>query len=330
MMRQIDNKRQAMALAVCQWLIWPVLWLTATSVVHASDLLEQYLSPPPEAAPGQCYAKVIVPAKYKSTRHTIVKREASESITIVPAKYEWVDEKVMVREATEVISVVPETYRWVEDTVLVEPVSLRLEPVPATFDTIAEQVLDKPEQISWQTRCGPLQSIEHMTGDVVCLLAEPATYQSITRYIVKQPATTHRVEIPATYKQIRRRVVDKPARIVKTPQPAVFETVKVKKMVTPARVERLSSPVEYQSITKKEKLSDEQFVWRESVCESDLGERGVTSLQRALKQRGFDPGEIDGVLGAGTLGAVEAFQVDAELARGAVTIELLEALQVDY
>lgn len=317
--------------------LWPVqLWiaamlcLAANSVASAGELLRQYQSLPPEVRPGECYAKVIVPAIYSESQQTVVKREASESISIVPARFEWTEERVMVKEASELLTVVPATYRWVEETVLIEPVTFRLEPVAAVYEMVTEQILDTPEYQNWTTQCGPLQHLEHMTGDVMCLVSEPATYKTITRYIVSEPATTRRVQVPAKYKKVRRQVLDTPARVVSTPQPARFETIRVRKMVSPARVERAATPVEYQTVTRKEKLSDEHFAWYQVVCGDSLDSRRVRDLQQALKKHGYDPGEIDGVSGSRTMKSVEAFQSDRELARGALTLETLDALGLEF
>lgn len=305
---------------------FPALAGDEIAVVGAGDLPGEYQLPPPEARPGECYAKVIVPAQYKEKRETVVKREASETITVVPATFEWVEEKVLVKEAGETLSVIPETYRWVEETVLVEPAGYRLEPVAAEFETITEQVLDKPEQITWNTECGPLQTVDHMTGDVVCLVSEPATYRTITRYVVSKPATTRRLEVPATYRTVRKRVVDSPARIVRNKEPAQFDTIRVRKLVAPAQVKRVTTPVEYQSVKRKEKIADQHFAWRKTLCESQFDKGRVTELQRALKESGFDPGEVDGVFGAATRRAVDSFQRRRKLPHGALTIETFESL----
>ena len=51
---------------------------------------------PPNPRPGECYARVIIPAKYDTATKRVLKREASERIEIIPAKYTMVDERVMV------------------------------------------------------------------------------------------------------------------------------------------------------------------------------------------------------------------------------------------
>lgn len=294
--------------------------------IDKGGLADHYELAPPQARPGECYAKVIVPPVYKETRETVIKREASEVLTVVPATFEWVEESVLVKEAGEKLTVVPETYRWVEEKILVEPAGYRLEPIAPVFETITEQVLDTPEQITWSNECGPLQRAEHMTGDVLCLIAEPATYRTITRHVVSKPAATRRIEVPARYKTIRKQVLDSPARVVREVEPAQYETIRVKKMVSPPRVQRVATPVEYQSVKRKEKIADPHFVWRRTLCESRFNEDEVIELQQALKKFGFDPGDIDGVYGDATRRAVDAFQLKRELPRGALTIETFESL----
>ena len=305
------------------------LLLVAIPAVRAAEIAKLNTLPPPEARPGECYAKTIVPAKYNEVRQTIVKREASEVISIVPARYEWVEEKVVVKEASESIEVIPATYRWIEEKVLIEPASFELVPVATEFESVAEKVLDSPEQISWSNQCGPLQTVEHMTGDILCLVTEPATHKTITRHVVSEPATTRRVERPAVFKMVRRQVLDTPARVVRTPQPAQYEMIRVRKLVSPEQVVRTLTPIEYQSVASKEKVSDEHFAWRRVICDASLDETMIRGLQRALKKRGFFPDKVDGIFGAASRDAVESFQSNNGLARGALTVETLEALGLD-
>ena len=75
----------------------------------------------PNAKPGECYAKVIIPAAYKSESQTVTVKEASSKIEIIPAKYEWAEEKVLVKEASKKLIPVPATYESVSEKVLVTP-----------------------------------------------------------------------------------------------------------------------------------------------------------------------------------------------------------------
>ena len=101
---------------------------------------------PPNAKPGECYARVLIPAVYERTTETVLKKEASERIEVVPARFEWVEERVLVKEASKKIEVVPPKYKLVEEKVMVTPASSRLEEVPAKYEWTEEKLLVKPAQ----------------------------------------------------------------------------------------------------------------------------------------------------------------------------------------
>lgn len=86
---------------------------TSTTSSADNDLL------PPNAKPGECYARVLVPEKYEDKTERVLKNAASERVEIVPAEYAMVDEKVLVKEASTVKKVIPARYEMVDEKVLV-------------------------------------------------------------------------------------------------------------------------------------------------------------------------------------------------------------------
>jgi len=299
-----------------------------TSMFAATASAQDASLYPPNAKPGECYAKVLVPAGYKTVTERVVKREASEKIEVVPAKYEWAEQKVLVKEATEQLKVIPATYKMVEEKVLVEPAGKKLVTVPAVYAKVTEKVIDEPARVEWKQGRGPIEKIDNGTGDIMCLVEIPATYKTVTKQVLKTPATTKTVQIPAVHKTVKKRVVDTPARVEKIMVPAVYSTVKVKKEVAPVQERRIKIPAEYQTVSRKEKVSDEHMNWRSVLCETNMGPGIVQRIQRALRAKGQNPGEIDGVVGRSTLTAVERFQRANGLAVGGLTMETLKALGV--
>lgn len=71
----------------------------------------------PDAKPGECYAKVIIPAKYETQTEDVVVSEASKRIEVIPAKYETVQEKVMVQDASYNLIPVSPVYEKVSEKV---------------------------------------------------------------------------------------------------------------------------------------------------------------------------------------------------------------------
>ena len=263
---------------------------------------------PPNAKPGECYARAWVPPKYKTITEKVVKKEASSRIEVIPAKYKTVTKRVLVKEAHEKLKVVPATYKWVEERVLVKPAGEKIVTVPAKYETVTEKVLVKPAYTTWKKGTGPIQRIDEATGEIMCLVEVPATYKTVTRKVLKSPATTKKVPIPAVYKTVRKRVIDKPEHTVTVKVPAKYKTVTVKELVTPAQTRTIEIPAVYATVTRKEKVSDGHMEWRSILCKTNMTRGKVTEIQRALKAKGFNPGPIDGVIGSQTMAAVNAFQ----------------------
>ena len=80
----------------------------------------------PDAKPGQCYAKVMIPAVYESKKEIVLVGEAAEEIEPVPAVYQEVEEQVLVEKA---------------DTKLI--------PIPAEFETITDRIELSPRRTVW-------------------------------------------------------------------------------------------------------------------------------------------------------------------------------------
>ncbi|MGD1984199.1 MAG: peptidoglycan-binding domain-containing protein [Chromatiaceae bacterium] len=430
----------------------------------------------PNAKPGECYAKVVIPAQYKTEMVDVTLSEASARFETIPARFEVVEEKVLVKEAAnkiipvpaeyetvvetvevapaqkkwlagksrkalpaspalltavsasgvnldelpvgsclseyfvpaqfkeeevkvlktagyEKIEVEPAAYDWVEEQVLVKEASKKVVEVPAEYETVTEKVLVAPATTAWKEGTGPVQRIDNSTGEILCLVEVPAKYETVERKVIKTAATVKEVEIPAEYKvqrvsklvkpaqerrikveptyetltktvkvadekffwhpdwqdkpegkatgnslclretpakmaQVKQRKVKVPATIREEEIPAAYETIKVRKMVEPAKQTRIEIPAVVETVAKKVKVSAERLEWRSVLCETNMTPRILTDLQKALKAAGFNPGPIDGQIGAQTLRAVDNYQRANEMERGGLTMSTLEALGV--
>ena len=78
---------------------------------------------PPEAKAGECYARVMSPAKYETLSEKVLIKEAREEISIVPAAYEMVEKEIEVIAASKKLIHVPETYKDVVEMIEVKPAS---------------------------------------------------------------------------------------------------------------------------------------------------------------------------------------------------------------
>jgi hypothetical protein len=269
---------------------------------------------PPDAAPGDCYARAIVPAQYDTVNERVVRKAPSTRVEVVPAQVEEVQEQVMVRPATTRIEVVPATVEEIEEQVLVKPATTRLEVVPATTRTVTERVVVRPALWVWK-RSSELtpaeraqQKVEPTAGDILCLVEVPAEFKNVTREVIDQPATTRAVEVPAEYATVRKAVVKTPATIREVEVPAEFRMVTVKRIVAPAREVTSEVPAEYEEVPRQVLRAPATSEWRAVLCETNASPQVLAALQQSLQRAGFDPGRRDGRVDDRTLSAVRAFQ----------------------
>lgn len=288
---------------------------------------------PPElpagAKAGQCYTRVLVPARFDTTTEKVLKREASAKIEVKAPRYEWVEERVLVREASKKLEVVPAKYETVTEDLVVKPASFRLEQVPAQYEWKTEKVQVEPARTVWKKGRGPVEKVDHTTGEIMCLVEEPARYETVKRRVLKSAATTRKIEIPAKTKKVSKRVLKTAASTREVEIPAEYKKVRVQKLVEPAKEVKTEIPAEYTTVTKRKMVSDAKMEWREILCETNIRPNTIQALQRALKTAGHSPGPIDGVVGRDTLAAVRAYQAKKGLPQGGLTMATLDSLGVD-
>ena len=281
---------------------------------------------PPNASAGKCYARVLIPAKYEVTTEKILAKEASETLHVIPAKFQWVTKKVLVKEATEKIVAVPATYKTITEKIMLAPEDERIVPVPATYETITEKVLVREAHTAWRKGRGPVEKLDNATCEILCLVNVPARYKTVTRKVVKTPATTKSMAIAPVYKKVTHQAIDRPATTKIISIPAVYKTVKVKELVEAASVTRTPLPEAYKTVQKRVKIADSELKWQEVACKSAITRVNIKGVQKALKNSGFNPGPIDGIMGWRTKAALHKFQKSNGLSTGALTQETLATL----
>jgi hypothetical protein len=291
---------------------------------------------PPNPKAGECYARVLTPAQYKTETETVMTRAASERVEIIPARYEAAEERVLVKEASTRIETIPATYETVEERVMVRPAATRIEEVPATYNTVSEQVLVAPARTEWKR--GPAASFSRTgvvldsqttdTGEIMCLVEIPAVYKTVTRRVIDKPATSRTIEVPAQYTVVKKQVVKTPASTREISVPAEYRTVTASKVATPAQERRIEIPATYETVSKRTKIGEEKLEWRRVVCEVNLTAANVSTLQRGLHDKGHYDGPIDGKLGTMTLRGANDFARKQDLPAGSnyITVEVASAL----
>ena len=265
---------------------------------------------PPTTEYGKCYAKCKIPDQYETVEVQVLVSPERTTLSKVPAQYETITEQVLVKEGGVNYKTIPATFRTVEEQVMVEPERTRLKTIPAQYRTESYQVLVSEARGQWTKKKKSPNCFSSNPDDcyVVCWEEIPAQYRTETRTITVSEATTAETVIPAVYKTVKRRQLVSPETVTQNLVPAKYTTKKERRLVKQGGF----------------------TVWTEILCESKTTSGKVSAVQTALKERGYDPGPIDGVMGIQTQAAMKQYQTDNGLPVGNMNLETLKSLKVDY
>lgn len=283
---------------------------------------------PPDAQPGECWARTFVPPTYQTVSEQFLVRGSSESLEVIPAKYTWVEENVLVKEAAERLEIIPAEYQWVEEKYLIKPASKKLVEVPAKYEWQEEKVLVKEAHTLWKKGRGPIEKVDNSTGEIMCLVEVPAAYKTVKQKVMAKAPTTTEIVVPAEYRTVKKQVMVKPPKERKIEIPAEYNTVKVRKTVTDAQEKRIAIPAEYETVTRTKIATDGHMDWRRILCETNVTPGIIRQVQHNLDSKGFDPGNLDGVYGGRTESAVKSYQKSNNLAVGGLTYETLKQMGI--
>jgi len=113
----------------------------------------------------------------------------------------------------------------------------------------------------------------------MCLIEVPATYKTITKQVLKTPASTRNREIPAEYRTVTKRVVATEATTRTIEIPAKYSNVTVTEEITPAQERRIAIPEKFTTVSSRQLVTDGKMDWREIMCETNT--TPVNAFQRS-------------------------------------------------
>ncbi len=306
-----------------------------------------------------------VPAEYETVTEQILVKAESKRMIAVPAEYETVAEQYVAKEAATRIERVAANYETATERIEVTPAStnwvkkkadrncLSADPndclvwclveVPATYRTVTKQVREGcPEGYTdngddctraieipaeYASRNKRMIKTPASTREEVI----PAEYTTVSKRVIKTPASTREEVIPAEYKTMTKRVVKTPATVREEIIPAEYKTTSTRKLKAAAATRTIEVPAEYTTVTRKRLVKAGGFTeWREILCSDKVTAYTVRQIQNALKDRGYEPGPSDNILGVRTKAALTKFQKDNGLPVGKLDFETLRALGVQY
>ena len=227
-------------------------------------------APPTYAEPGQCYQRVRIDAVYDTIAETIVTQDRYEEYDVRDARLEAVTRDYVSREAGMRYVVTEPVYETRTEQVLVRPAYTEYDVVPAVHDTVTERVLVREARMVWRRGHVPgARAVRHdpETGDVWCLIEEPAEYRTITRNVVVRLAELREVTVPAEYATIEREVLVQEATVREVPIAQERSSYSAHVLASAARVD--SRVIEGREVTvdRYELVSGERYEWRVVDCD---------------------------------------------------------------
>ncbi len=246
----------------------------------------------PDAKPGQCYAKVMIPAKYETKTEKVLVQEASEKIDSIPAKYEWVEEKVLAKEASSKLIPVPAVYETVTDQIEISPqqtlwvnaLNKRGVPVSSTLlDAAKAGGVDVEAAIPGMCFQEYYLAAQFKTETKDVLVSEasenikivPAKYEVVEKQVLVKEAAKKIVEVPVSYETVTEKVLVEPAKTVwkkgnglvekvdnttgeimcLVEIPAVYNTITKKVVKSPATIKVIEIPAVYETVKLRKLVS---------------------------------------------------------------------------
>ena len=183
----------------------------------------------PDAKPGECFAKVIVPATYETNTQEVVVQPEQETIKIVPATFDTAEQEIEVKPAYTKLKAIPAKYRTEEELVEIEPArnewvtSLGRKGIPASPALL----------VAAKTSGIDIDSTQ--PGQCYREYFMPAKFEQKDKQVETKEASENIVIKPAEFEASEEVVTSRPAYTVKKLIPAVYEKVEEKVEIEPAK-----------------------------------------------------------------------------------------------
>jgi len=309
------------------------LWsLSAYMLVPALATAQQTLDlqMPPQAKPGQCFARVLVEATYRSETVPVVIRDAHDRVQVSEPVFKSEIKSFPISDAYKDYVVTPPTFRTEQQKIVVRPAHERLRASPAVIGTRPVTVVIREPRLVWRpgSKGSEVRRIDAATGEVFCLVEEPAKTAVVQREVQISPAQISRERIPAVEEIIERRFLVTPATVREVLVRAEAKDLKIQTLVEPAREIRTKVEARAGSLQRQVEVTAERYEWVPVVCvDTPEGKHSIQAVQRALAARNYYSGPIDGLIGPKTKQALAAFQRATGLpGQGSLTVATARAL----
>jgi hypothetical protein len=224
----------------------------------------------PNAEIGQCYQFVRIDAQFETVMQTIIVADEYEIFDVTDPRLESQSRRYVSREAGLRYRVTEPVYETVSEQVQVRPGYVRYEVTQAQTRTVPERVLVREARMVW--RRGYTEGARQVrhdpeTGEIWCLVEEPAVYETIHRTVLTAPGHVREVAVDPQFETISREVLVQAATVEEIPIPAQHADYTIHVLAQEGRVNRRVSELRTENVARHELVSGERFEWRLVDCD---------------------------------------------------------------
>lgn len=290
---------------------------------------------PPDARPGECFARVKVPAQYRSVTERVVVDEGGSRVHVTPAQFASRTQQYMTREAGVRYEVRQPVYKTVSEQVMVRPGYKQLQVVPAEYRNVSQTVQVSAPHLAWKPGRSLVDAAVKVThtnqGDVFCLVEEPGETQTISKRVQVRPESVHAVDVPPVYQTISKQVLVDPGGVRQIPVPAQYATLNTQVISQPAGHTETPLPPRYANVTKKVLVAPETFRWVRVLCKTNATPATISEVQQDLYQQGFYSGPVNGHINGQTETAIAQYQQSVGIPHGGfLSLDTIDSLRGQY
>ena len=283
---------------------------------------------PPAVKPGECYVRVRVSAKFETTEERVLVKPEAIRYEVTPAEFKESEKEIVIKPESITYEIVPAQFETKEVEVLLAPDFTKMTATEPLFQSEEKQVETRAARLALKLDANPLGAGGGLNTEVLSLAQDAAEIKAYTRNLLTKPAQVQQEKIPRTVEKIATQVLVKPAEVKEIKVPAEVKKVTVRELVRPATKKEIKIPAEYTTVSRQRLITPEKIVWRRIVCTAQMTPELITNIQTKLKEKGVDPGELNGQLSDATKAALVNYQAQHSLAQGGLTYEFLNHLGI--
>lgn len=287
----------------------------------------------------KCYGRSLIAYQFDTIEEKIITRQAYSFLQEKPPVYRTETERILTEPAHTRIEVTPATFEYITERIKVKDAESYVrssgEPRGAeTYNNKTEMHEVVPAYQRWEKTkvkkdCKSKNEENCLEWQLVEVPATKIAVLKKERVEKDLPATTSlSVSVPEEYVTITKKVLKEPASYKEVQVPAQYTTVSRQILVEPRKYEQVTIPAEYKTIKRVIVIKEGGIMdSNEVVCASEYP-RYLRNIQTKLTDLGFYKGSIDGKLNNETKLAIMRYQESQKLPLGQLDFQTLKTLDL--